>query len=137
MKIVLSLIFMLSLLYGDFTKSGNIVTNNHSQLQWQDDAIGSTKTWREAIDYCEALSLDGLAGWRVPNINELKSIISKQTYAPAAVSAFTNIGSDQYWSSTTYMSAKHRAWIVDFNYGKENASSKSYHKYVKCVRGGQ
>jgi len=86
MKIVLIAMMTLTLLYGDFTKSGNVVTNNYSQLQWQDDSVGSAKTWREAIDYCEALTLDGLSGWRLPNINELKSIINKATHSPAVVS---------------------------------------------------
>ena len=137
MKIVIMVMFMLSLLYGDFTKSGNVVTNNHSQLQWQDDNVGSTKTWREAIDYCETLTLDGLSGWRLPNINELKSITNKSTHSPAAVSAFTNIGTNQYWSSTTYAAGKAKAWIVNFADGKESGGPKSYHKYVICVRGGQ
>ena len=137
MKIVLIMMSVLTLLYGDFTKSGNIVTNNHSQLQWQDDAVGSTKTWREAIDYCEALSVDGISGWRLPNINELKSIINKSAHPIAVVSAFENIGSNQYWSSTTYAAVKANAWIVDFGDGKESGGRKNYHKYVRCVRGGQ
>ncbi len=137
MKIVVIGLFMMSLLYGDFIKSGNVVTNTHSQLQWQDDAIGSPKTWREAIDYCETLILDGLSGWRLPNINELKSITNKETRSPAAVSAFTNLGTNQYWSSTTYVASKEKAWLVNFADGKESGGPKSYHKYVICVRGGQ
>ena len=137
MKIVVMAMFMMSLLYGDFTKSGNVVTNNYSQLQWEDDDVGSTKTWREAIDYCETLTLDGLSGWRLPNINELKSITNKATHSPAAVSAFTNLGSNQYWSSTTYEASKEKAWLVDFGDAKESGGKKTYHKSVICVRGGQ
>ena len=137
MRVLIIAMFMMSLLYGDFIKSGNVVTNNHSQLQWQDDSVGSAKTWREAIDYCESLTLDGLSGWRLPNINELKSIINKATHSPAAVSTFENIGSNQYWSSTSYADKKSNAWIVNFADGKESGGKKTYHKYAICVRGGQ
>jgi len=137
MKLVLLFIFIFSFLYGDFTKSGDIVVNNHSELEWQDDAVGNTMTWTQAIEYCENLTLNGNGDWRVPNINELKSVIDKSRYNSAVVSAFMNMTSGRYWSSTTYESLKTRAWTVDFKDGKEAGERKIYNKHVRCVRGGQ
>ncbi len=137
MKIVLLFMFWLSFLYGDFIKNGDVVINNHSNLEWQDDSVGDKMMWREAIDYCENLTLNSNSDWRLPNINELKSVIDKSRYAPAVVSAFTNMTSDQYWSSTTYEPSKTRAWIVSFIDGKEGAGNKTYSKHARCVRGGQ
>jgi len=139
MKIVLLFIFVLSFLYGDFIKNGDVVVNNHSNLEWQDDnATKNTMTWMQAIDYCENLTLDSHDDWRVPNINELKSVIDKsRDNHPALVSAFTNRTSDRYWSSTTYNPLKNLAWIVVFFDGQESGSSKTNHIYVRCVRGGQ
>jgi len=138
MKIVLLFIFVFSFVYGDFTKSGDVVINNYSNLEWQDDdTSGATMTWTQAIDYCENLSLDSHDDWRLPNINELKSVIDKSRYNPAVVSAFTNMTSDQYWSSSTYEPLKSLAWIVIFLDGKESGGRKTYSKHVRCVRGGQ
>lgn len=137
MKKALLFMLILSCLHGEFIKNADTVVNNHSNLEWQDDAVGGTMTWTQAIDYCENLTLGGNADWRLPNINELKSIVDKSRYNPAVVSAFTNMSSDQYWSSTTYESSKNFAWIVIFLDGKEAGGNKSYYKHVRCVRGGQ
>lgn len=137
MKIIFLLIAVFGFLYADFTKSGDIVKNNHSQLEWQDDTIGTTKSWRAAVDYCRTLTLGGNSDWRLPNVNELKSIVDRSRHNPAIVQEFVNTDSNQYWSSTTYDSNKALAWIVIFSDGKEAGGRKSYNKRVRCVRGGQ
>ncbi|MDQ7046781.1 MAG: hypothetical protein Q9M39_03875 [Sulfurovum sp.] len=58
-QILLITLGLSSMLFADFTKTSNIVTDNSTTLQWQDDAIGSTMTWGNAITHCEDLSLDG------------------------------------------------------------------------------
>ena len=129
-------------LSADFTKNGDVVTDSKTGLAWQDDAIGSQMSWQSAIDYCEALTLDTYEDWRMPNINELKSIVDRSKGEPAIVDGFENIGTNsfyRYWSSTTSIVGieYYYAWIVNFNYGYVLGSSKDNYYYVCCVRDGQ
>ncbi len=121
----------------EFTKSCNIVTDTVTNLQWQDDAIGSEMDWEAAITYCEDLELDTLDDWRLPNINELKSIIDRSRFKPAIVDEFEHTSSSVYWSSTTYEDFKYNALHSSFNSGNTNNDDKSSSYFVRCVRAGQ
>jgi hypothetical protein len=115
-----------------------IVTDTSSQLMWQDDAIGTDTTWQNAIERCETLTLGSYSDWRLPNINELKSIVDRSKVYPAIVTGFVNTSSSNfYWSSTTYENLKSYAWLVDFYYGRVGYDSKGNNLYVRCVRDGQ
>ena len=126
-------------LMADFTRdtSTAIVTDSATGLEWQDDAIGSSTTWQSAIDRCENLTLGGQSDWRLPNINELKTIIDRSKVNPAIISAFTQTSSDGYWSSTTTEDYKDNAWGVYFYDGYVGSHGKDNYYYVRCVRAGQ
>ncbi len=135
MKIIFLIIVGLSLLQADFTKTGNIVKDSLSKLEWQDDAVGSSTTWQAAIDRCEALELDGYSDWRLPNINELKSIVDRSKVNPAIAVGFENTSSNYYyWSTTSYEKNKSYARAVFFNYGRVDSYAKGNNAYVRCVR---
>ena len=136
-QILLIMIGLSALLSADFTKSGNIVTDNTTQLQWQDDALGSAMDWQTAIGHCESLPLDGYSDWRLPNLNELKSIIDRSKVDQAIADGFEYTSSDGYWSSTTYEGYKSFAWYVHFNRGLVDYNHKDQDYYVRCVRAGQ
>jgi len=134
----LSLIFT-SVVSADLSKSGNIVTDSNTRLQWQDDAIGTQQiSWTAAIDYCESLNLDSQNDWRLPNLKELTSIMDDTKRNPSIDTAvFANTASNDYWSSTTLASYSYAAWHVDFYYGNQGGNDKSVSYYVRCVRDGQ
>ena len=136
-QILLITLGLSAFLWADFTRANNIVTDSTTLLEWQDDEIGSTMNWESAIAQCEALSLDGRS-WRLPNINELKTIIDDSKFSPAIVGIFTNTGSSTYWSSTTYDGGTNFAWSVDFLQGRSlNDNDKvNDNRYVRCVAGG-
>jgi len=127
----------ISILNADFTKSGDTVTDSVSKLEWQDDSATESATWVEAIEKCESLNLSGHSDWRLPNINELKSIVDRSKENPAIVETFQNNYSSYYWSSTTYEGSSGGAWLVYFGYGLVYSDGKSTNGYVRCVRGGQ
>ena len=121
----------------DFTKTGNIVTDNSTGLQWQDDAVGISMNWQVAIDHCEALNLDGFSDWRLPNLKELASLTDYNTSSPTIESTFQNTVPVSYWSSTTTVSYVAGAWVINFGTGEQANSLKGSSRYVRCVRAGQ
>jgi hypothetical protein len=124
-------------LLAGFSRSGDIVTDSSTRLQWQDNTTPDTMTWQEAIDYCEDLVLDGYRDWRLANIRELKSIVDLTKSDPAIDAVFEHTVSHFYWSSTTYASNSVNVWSVYFNYGYQYYIAKSNDDYVRCVRAGQ
>jgi hypothetical protein len=114
------------------------VNDTSTCLMWQQVTAGPM-SWEQALTYCEDLSVGGYDDWRLPNRNELQSIIDYSTYSPAInVIAFPDAMSSDYWSSTTYAYSSDNAWIVGFDSGNVNGvNSKSSSLYVRAVRGGQ
>ena len=119
-----------------------IVTDSSTGLQWQDDdiVISIERTWQEAIDYCEnTLTLGEYDDWRLPNQNELLSIIDQSQYDPAMDTRyFLNTSSSDYsnWTSTTYAHDTSYAWSIYFNSGANYEYTKTSARYVRCIRGG-
>jgi hypothetical protein len=139
-KSILSLFVLNSLLFGaDLIRNNNgVVTDTTTNLQWQDNTASVSKIWKDAIIYCNTLVLDNNSDWRLPNKNELLSLVDYSKYNPAIKeNIFKNITSSYYWSSTTDSSYTSYAWYVHFGYGNTFYNYKYYSLYVRCVRGGQ
>ena len=128
-----------------FTDHGNgTVTDNLTGLMWVKaphdltDNSG-TKTWDNAIDFCNGLTFAGHSDWRLPNVRELQSLIDYGRGNPAlpSVHPFTGVQSALYWSSSTYADPTDNAWHVGLRYGSVGNGNKSFAFYVWPVRGGQ
>ena len=144
MKTILLILIGLSSLVnaGVLSRSNGVVSDSSSNLEWQDaysDNNNSIKdtTWQSAIDYCENLSLNGQNDWRLPNKNELLSIVDYTKSSPSIAEQFTNTSNNYYWSSTTPRIGRDRALIVYFDYGNTLDDYKYNSGYVRCVRAGQ
>ncbi len=141
-RFILSLVLFIginsSLVAESFSRDNakEVVVDSATNLMWQDNADAKTviKTWQDAIDYCEALSLGGYADWHLANYNELYSIADRSRYGPAIDPTFQNVVISSYWSSTTGASDTSKAWAVNFNYGYDGWGGKTYKAYVRCVR---
>jgi len=139
MKQILLIMIGLSIsLLADFSRHNDtqIVTDNETGLQWQDNESVS-KTWQGAIDYCENLTLGSYEDWRLPNMNELTSLVDDSKFNPSIDTVFLYTASNYYWSSTTYANRSSYAWIVLFYNGGQSYYVKSNYRYVRCVRAGQ
>jgi hypothetical protein len=140
MKLIILIVISFSWLLADFTREGNVVTDNISGLQWQDDghakwAERNAKNWKNAIAYCRDLSLDDKDDWRLPNINELDSIVDYTRADQSIDPIFTNSSNHHYWSSTTYINQTNFAWYIDFVDGYKGDNYKTIQILVRCVRG--
>ena len=108
-----------------------IVTDTETGLIWQ-KTYASPKTWQTALSYCESLTYAGYSDWRLPNKNELASLINYEKYSPA--SDFPDMPSNYFWSSSSDVSCMDCAWGVLFDNGPVGSTSKSNDLFVRCVR---
>jgi len=128
---------------GSFSRSNGVVSDSSTNLEWQDDYSDNNNsikeaTWQNAIDYCENLSLDGKSDWRLPNLNELTSLLDDTKYNPSINEVFQHTNSSfHYWSSSSSSRNSEKAWVIDFSGGFQAHFNKDNNKYVRCVRGGQ
>jgi Protein of unknown function (DUF1566)/Bacterial Ig domain len=130
--------------------SDRVIVDNTTKLEWQDsypDNENNIKvtTIDEAQAYCSALTLGASNDWRLPNFQELKSIIDI-TKDPA----LNNIFKERY--TTDFLGSVAMPWIHAFsNYDKTTTNDDDMWKIsaisgtgtksdgsiaiVKCVRG--
>jgi hypothetical protein len=117
------------------TINGDVmVTDTETGLVWQKSYV-SDKTWQQALSYCENLTYAGYSDWRLPNKNELTSLVNYEKYNP--VSDFPDMPSEDFWSSSTNVGKADKPWYVNFNRGEVLYYSKTYNNYVRCVRGSK
>jgi len=113
------------------------VTDTTTGLMWQQET-SEKMTWESAISYCETLTLAGYDDWRMPNINELQSIVDYSKSSPSIdTTYFPDTVSSDYWSSTTLAYGSSDAWRVLFVLGNVYNNDKSASYYVRAVRAGQ
>lgn len=121
---------------GRFTDNGDgTVTDKNTGLMWQQRDDNVERTWNEAMAYCEDLELAGHTDWRLPDKDELMSIVDKSRENPAInTDFFPGTRSSSYWSSSTHVDCAGDAWDVHFHGGRVGYGSKAYGTYVRCVR---
>jgi len=112
------------------------VTDVCTRLIWQKETAPGRYTWKDALEYCDALTLGGHDDWRLPNIRELQSIVDYGRSNPAFDPVF-GAASVWYWSSTTVDVLPGNAWDVHFWRGNGNLVEKTFENYVRAVRGGR
>ena len=114
----------------------NVVVDMKRKLMWQDDNHMSnlSYSWKKARDYCHYLDNNSYSDWYLPNIKELKSIISYENYSPAYIQVFKKGEARYYWSSTETSFDRKRAWFVSFKSGSTNYDHKAKVFSVRCVR---
>lgn len=117
------------------TQAENVVVDRNTGLMWvrqlgvlsagdNQGAHGNVRldralTWQEAIDAVGALNYAGHTDWRLPNLNELQSLVDFGRSAPALDPAafperFEDFPSPYFWSSTTNIRTPFEAFYVNF-----------------------
>jgi hypothetical protein len=125
-----------------FTVSGGCVTDNLTGLMWAKHAnlANGQRTWAQSLEFAYGLTLCGHSDWRLPNVNELQSIMDRDRSNLALwlnSQGFTNMRSGYYWTSTTQTSSPVRAWVANLWAGHLGANNKNRSNYIWTVRSGQ
>jgi hypothetical protein len=130
------------------------ITDSKTGLMWKkclegvsgascETGLMSTFYWQDALKQSGIVNREGgFAGytdWRLPNINELDSIVEEQCFYPAInLSRFPNTPSLGVWSGSPYADNSDYAWNVDFRFGfLFHYRGSSCGVAVRLVRGGQ
>jgi YVTN family beta-propeller protein len=133
-----------------FTDKGDgAVEDSLTGLIWTKDAKApgpsvcypnTNRTWQGALDHVKCLNANGYLGhsdWRLPNINELLSLIDRSQNYPSLPLGhpFINVQSDSnYWSSTP---GANNPWFLYMWIGYVNSNLASDNQFVVWpVRGG-
>ena len=131
--------------------NGLTITDHTTGLEWEkltnDGSIhdrDNVYTWAQAFQKILDLDSANFAGhndWRLPNINELLTLMDWGRVRPAIDPVFNNgldgfTQSSFYWSSTTDQEDPGHAWDVSFGDGEVVASGKTFTTFVRAVRGG-
>lgn len=121
-----------------------IVTDTATNLVWQDDYHDNNNSvkktsYSDALNYCESLILAQKDDWRLPNINELYSLIDKTRTYPSIDPSFKKVVASEYWSSTTDIKYPDNQWTVNFAFGMDGTwdIAEKDDVFVRCVRGGR
>jgi hypothetical protein len=119
------------------------VFDKETGLVWQrDPSFNNFDSWTAALAGCRSLDIGGRGGWRLPSIEELRSLADPTQNAPALAAGhpFLNVASaigDFYWTSTRDVDDASLAYSVGFFNGALALNAKISDQRVWCVRGGQ
>jgi hypothetical protein len=146
-----------------YTDNGNgTITDNRMGLVWEkladDDTVhdkDTIYTWAEAFGKVQQLNTSpcfaGQCDWRLPNVNELHSILDYAGTTSSllvatvfntgctpscTVTACSCTGAGAHWSSTTYTDSPDNAWEVLSDSGFVVIDVKVDSNFVRAVRGG-
>ena len=126
------------------------VTHKKTRLTWQRCSVGqtwtgsvcsgdpSTFTWDAASKLTSNYS--GKGDWRLPRIDELGSIVERNSFNPSINSTVfpnTNMNAFAYWSSSLFGGDPNAgAWRVSFYQGDSGIEERYQVRTVRFVRGG-
>jgi len=132
-------------------EGGAVVRHDRTGLDWQRCVVGmewdgaACSGRAVALTWQEALNEVG-DGWRLPNINELRSIIERCRTSPSINrNVFPNTPSARFWSASPVASPflwsppdeLGDPWRVGFSLGIAYWPGESKGTLVRAVRGGQ
>ena len=115
-----------------------VVNDSATGLVWQKDYVLKGE-WRQTLNYCENLVYAGYSDWRLPNKNELLSLITyRQDHPDSDFSWIDDEAAPQYFFSSTSPRANTVAVIFSTD-GETRYMYKVENNYyqdrnVRCVR---
>lgn len=93
-------------------------------------------TWEQAlVQASKSKSFAGFGDWRMPNKNELGSLVDYACFMPALdVKLFPQTNSAGYWTNSPNSFTALRAWAINFAYGDHMSSARTDLLSMRLVR---
>ena len=126
------------------------VTHKTTGLMWMHCPLGqsgpdcatgtpSIYTWEGALEAAEASDFAGYGDWRLPDVNELRSIVEQRCYDPALyLAVFPVPPASNFWSSSPFALDSGFAWTVNFHFGYSNYYFRDGNSpLIRLVRSGK
>lgn len=121
-----------------FSADGSEVIDSQTGLTWRRCVEGMSWGGGTCNGTATTLSLDQAAaharkqaGWRIPNVRELDSLVDLGRASPAIdIVAFPATPASWHWSSTPFAAAAGGAWGVNFTSGSKDGSYRYSFGYV-------
>lgn len=121
----------------------DIWRDNNTGLIWQVPIDSKQYTGEDAKQYCKNLSLGGYTNWRLPTLNELRSIKTANSYKNPYSSTdkvyikkqllkSMNMKDSRFLSSTVYYPPK--TTYINFYYGFDSQGYLDGTYHIRCVR---
>jgi hypothetical protein len=121
--------------------TADCVTDNLTGLMWARAPSNiPAAIWTTTLTSANDLTLCGHSDWRLPNINELESLVNSEAANQATslnAQGFIGVQAGYHWSSSSLAGSAGLAWVVDMNLGFVDAHYKFSNHYVWPVRAGR
>ena len=123
----------------DCVMEGAAVLDKETGLVWDRAPAGKRISWGSALQRCYNRSVAGRKGWRLPNIEELTSLLDTTQNDPALPTphpfTLTEPEPGFYWTKTSVTINRDWAWSIFLGLGEVIPTDKEINGYSWCVRG--
>ena len=122
-------LFVISLMAAVLFALAPAATGQDAAQTWKDSDTGLTWTvkdngedvsWAQGRNYCDTLDLGGSTDWRLPTIDELKTIYDKSQSKRYKAKGPIELGMPTVWSSEQNNTGD--VWSLNFSYGGKSLS---------------
>ena len=115
-----------------YLKEDGYIKDIRLKLNWSNNEDDNSKTWSEAKEYCEGLSLNGQTA-RLPTKKELLTLVDLKFY-PTINPSFDYVLGESYWTSIDFIEKdSEKVYLINFLSGLITFSKKSDVNKVLCV----
>jgi hypothetical protein len=132
-----------------FTNEGDIIIDKKTGIFWQNKDFSKGRDWEDAKQHCKKLVFAGYDDWRLPNVNELRTIMpyddnevlfesfSSLDYDTGHSWAATEANeNDAYFNLNDWDDDTRRDSLIVMFGGSHPKTEKQLMMHNRCIRGG-
>jgi len=118
-----------------YVKYKDVVVDKKRNLLWQDTEAVALD-FKDALEYCASLELEGYSEWELPDIKTLRTLVAYDRYSPAISDVFEHTQNASYYSSSKDKRDPKKNYVedIEFNNGIDGHIGVEQKQYVRCVQ---
>ncbi len=118
-----------------YVKNKDVVVDKKHNLVWQ-DTNAVALNFKDALEYCASLELQGYSNWELPDIKTLRSLVDYDRYSPAISDVFEHTKNASYYSSSRDRRDANESYVenIEFNHGVDGHIGVEQKQHVRCVQ---